>query len=91
MGARRDGRGLWSFVPRFDDPIAPELYRMSGKIRVGALLMLMVLNAATLADPEQLGYDPDFILRLPDGPHDPPRLQRAGSSAHAMPRRSPNA
>lgn len=61
--ARTDARGLWSFVPRFDDPIPLEMYRVSGKIRAGALVILMLLNLSTLLTPEELGYDADFNVR----------------------------
>jgi serine/threonine protein kinase len=48
---------LSSLFPRFDEAISPELYRMTGKLRVFANLLFLLGNAALAPQIEALGFD----------------------------------
>jgi hypothetical protein len=51
-------------LPRFDEPISPEFYRHTGKIRAIAMALLLALDLSVFAHPDAVGYDVDFYLRF---------------------------
>jgi serine/threonine protein kinase len=51
-------------VPRFDETIAPEFYRQSGKIRTIAMVMMMLLYGAQRAGLDQFSVDEPYARAL---------------------------
>lgn len=56
--------GLLSVLPRFEEHIPPDFYRLAGKIRVVCVTLLLVVNWSGAAGIEQLGYDRDVFFPL---------------------------
>src|SRR5262245_15488224 len=58
MGDLRRGRSFWgSLFPRFSEAISPEFYRLTGKIRAVASVVLVVTNFAAVSQLRRTGAD----------------------------------
>jgi tRNA A-37 threonylcarbamoyl transferase component Bud32 len=64
LRVRVEPRGLLSLFPRFDEPISPEFYRWSGKLRIFAIIALAVGNLPTGLTLDRLGLDPGVFWRV---------------------------
>ena len=62
----RSGRtGMWwsSLVPKFDETISPEFYKLSGKLRAIGNLLFIASNLALAPRVDALGFDPHVHVR----------------------------
>ncbi len=57
-------RGLSALLPRFEEPIAPEFYRFTGKLRLIAISVLLVTNFSSSGSLGVLGIDPRIYWRV---------------------------
>ena len=64
MGSERRRAVRSWLVPRMDEPLPQELYRLAGKIRVWVLLVLWFLNLTPLYGPNWAEIDREFWMRL---------------------------
>ncbi|HEV7558066.1 MAG TPA: hypothetical protein VGO00_21510, partial [Kofleriaceae bacterium] len=66
VSRNRAGRtGLWwsSLVPKFDETISPEFYKLSGKLRAIGNLLFIASNLALAPRVDALGFDPNVHVR----------------------------
>jgi Protein kinase domain len=61
-GARRGW--LSALVPRGREPVAPEFYRFTGKLRVGIIGFLLLMNLTSTLSLDRLGVDRAFWFRI---------------------------
>ena len=54
---------LGSLFPRFDSPVSPEFYRLTGKLRAIANLLFLIANFALAPQTEALGLDVDVLFK----------------------------
>jgi hypothetical protein len=57
-------RRRFSLFPRFEEAIAPEFYRWTGKVRVFAISLLVASNYLGGLQLHEMGYDPGFYWSL---------------------------
>jgi tRNA A-37 threonylcarbamoyl transferase component Bud32 len=57
-------RGILSFAPPYEEAIAPEFYRFSGKFRFIATMIMIVTDAGAMFQTGLLGYDRDVYVEL---------------------------
>jgi tRNA A-37 threonylcarbamoyl transferase component Bud32 len=53
---------LSSLVPKFDESISPEFYRLSGKLRAFSNALFLLANLIMAPQVDRLGFDPDVHL-----------------------------
>ncbi|HEY5927991.1 MAG TPA: serine/threonine-protein kinase [Kofleriaceae bacterium] len=53
-----------SLLPRFDERVSPDFYRLSGKLRAFANTLFVLSNLAMAPQVEKLGFDPDVHWRF---------------------------
>jgi len=68
MGRSGETRRRWlpgwrSIVPRFPEPLSPELYRLSGKMRLIAVVVLTFFNFTASTQLDRMGADVDLYWR----------------------------
>ncbi len=64
---RPGGNRFRSLFPRFPEPIAPEFYRFSGKVRALLLLTLIIGDIMVGLSAESLGMDEEFYWHMMTG------------------------
>jgi serine/threonine-protein kinase len=55
-------RLLSSLVPKFDESVSPEFYRLSGKLRAFSNALFLLANLIMAPQVDRLGFDPDVHL-----------------------------